>query len=91
MTGGVSGAGSRRSSLGNFVGGGGCCYEKFNVGDRVSGAQCIEAQESLAAKRGVGGRFIVFTLKTLDIKGILSYNIPMLTVLATYDQAVSWC
>ena len=55
------------------------CYEKFNLGYRVSGTQCIEAQESLAAKRGGRGLFIVFTLKTLDINVILSYNIAMLT------------
>ena len=61
------------------------CYGIFNLGYRVSGTQCIEAQESLAVKRGGRGRFIVFTLKTLDIGVILSYNIAMLTVLATYD------
>ncbi len=61
------------------------CYEKFNLGDRVSGTQCIEAQESLAAKRGGGGVGIGFTTKTLDIGVTLSYNIPMLTVLATCD------
>jgi len=81
--------GSRESSLGNFVWGGGClgefcmgvfCYGIFNLGYRVRGTQCIEAQESLAAKRGGRGRGIVFTLKTLDIGVILSYNIPMLTI-----------
>jgi len=56
------------------------CYGIFNLGCRVSGAQCIEAQESLAVKRGGRGIRIVFTLKTLDIGVILSYNIPMLTI-----------
>jgi hypothetical protein len=61
------------------------CYEKFNLGCRVSGAQCIEAQESLAVKRGGRGIRIGFTTKTLDIGVILYYNIAMLTVLATCD------
>ena len=56
----------------------------------MSGAQCIEAQESLVAKRGGRGRGIGFTTKTLDIGVTLSYNITMLTVLAASDQAVSW-
>jgi len=56
------------------------CYGKFNLGYRVSGTQCIEAQESLAAKRGGRGIRIVFTTKTLDIGVILPYNIPMLTI-----------
>jgi hypothetical protein len=55
------------------------------LGCRVSGAQCIEAQESLAVKRGGRGIRIGFTTKTLDIGVILYYNIAMLTVLATCD------
>jgi hypothetical protein len=43
----------------------------------VSGTQCIEAQESLAAKRGGGGLGIGFPIELLDIGVTLSYNIPM--------------
>ena len=53
------------------------CYEKFNSGDRVSGTQCMEAQESLVVKMGPWGLGIGFTTKTLDIGITLSYNIPM--------------
>jgi len=41
------------------------CYEKFNLGYRVSGTQCIEAQESLAVKRGGRGLFLAHTLTML--------------------------
>jgi len=50
------------------------CYGIFNLGDRVSNAQCMEAQESLAAKRGDGGVGIVFPIESLDINITLSYN-----------------
>ena len=72
--------------LGGFCRGWGVfCYGIFNLGDRVSGAQCIEAQESLAAKRGGRGVGIEIPTESLDIGVILSYNIPMLTALAAYD------
>ena len=51
----------------------------------MSGTQCIEAQESLAAKRGGRGVGIEIPIESLDIGITLSYNIAMLTVLATYD------
>ena len=65
--------------LGKFCRGWGVlfCDEKFNLGDRVSNAQCREAQESLAAKRGGRGVGIEIPIESLDIGVTLSYNIPM--------------
>jgi len=60
------------------------CYRKFNLGCRVSATQCIEAQESLDAKRGGRGIRIGFTTKTLDMGVILSYNITMLTEMSVF-------
>ena len=55
--------GSRESSLGNFVWGGGClgkfcmgvfCYGIFNLGCRVSNALCMEPGSPLLSKGGLG-------------------------------------
>ena len=60
------------------------CYGIFNLGCRVSNAQCIEAQESLAAKRGGRGRGIEIPMESLDIGVILYYNIPMLAEMSVF-------
>lgn len=46
----------------------------------MSGAQCIEAQESLVARRGGRGLGIEIPIESLDIGATLSYNITMLTI-----------